>query len=259
MLFFKITNNKSKKDSLLNLVINSGDKLKDIHVLRAKATWQNLKCKSKKLYWELLKKGLGYAIFRKNLYIVPLDGRKIEDINNNEISVFFNKPLDFKTDVIPNFDNIHFWLGVGLITVRSGLRYELEKKFGENKKIRITRLTIYDPANVLSSNLTTNVIWGLSLDRIIKVNKYNIGIFLHVNYDVIDGSGKPVEDPAMRSRILNAVTARISNEKYKKLLEQEVSRTFPIKIKLSNLSLLFGKKEPIRRERRLDEWFPKKN
>lgn len=232
---------KIQQQILITLLINNGDVLKDISVLKANVTRQDLKkgVTSRLFRDYLLSNGLAHSFYQGFLWIMPVNGEQIgsEDIKNTVMG-YFTKRLEVELAEIKNFNDEYFWMHVGLVLFRDALRYTLSDKFRDNGNMILRGLNIYDKKQIVQSDMSIYTIAGISLERVYLVNTINIGLSPLVVYDVYSYDHQRVKDKYERQRYITKA-AQCSFLEHLRRLNSIMDKIFPLTINFSNKKLIF--------------------
>jgi len=245
-------------------MLNEGDLLEDVILWRIETVRQNLKVSSESFRKELLRRGLGHAFFQKFLWLCSVNNEDVEKEEIQQIAEEYFKIFD-KIDVTTiTLTSDEFWLDVGIVLVRDALTYALSNKLRGRKDIILMPKRRFYSSKFLASGMYAGVIVGISLDKILRVNLSNIGIVPSVNYECVDHKYKIVEDPQTRLRLISRVS-KGSSKKCEEIIENLLSKVFPLDVYLSDRKLLFKEwkftikaqesKERDMKQVTLEEWF----
>ncbi len=246
------------------LAINQGDTLNSIPVWKVKMTRQDVKQdpSGKTLRARLLDKGIAHSFYENFLWIVPIDGKKIEELNLKEvISDNFLKWNEERLQIVEDFTSDLLWYPVSIVLLRDAIRYALRIKLKDQKNLVIDKLSIYDKNQIIHSGTFTYVVLGISLEKILRINVNNVCICPELVYECYELKNRPVIDPFERQR--NIIRAsRCDSKEYCRRLDLMSKTVFPLKVNLSNKTLMFKfiYHELIREEKKieqkgLEQWF----
>ena len=253
----------SRPTTYINILMNKGDSVENIEVIRLKTTRQDLSVGSREFRKVLLSKGLGHSFWKGWLWITPLNGQSANQLTENisleEFGINLQQAELYRIDDLTADD---IWPSVGVILLRDAIKFNLRQTLKGCRNIRLAGLKFYDLNNVILSGMTTYVVAGVSLQRILRVDS-NIAICPMLNLELLDTSNKRVEDSSLRSRHLNSAWAEVM-DKYKEIFDNLLSRILPLKVNFSNKLFKFEKpfiglkiekaEELPKGQKRLDEW-----
>lgn len=252
-----------KQALFMTLLVNNGDVLERVPILKVKAVRQDLKegISSHIFREHLLANGLAHSFFRGFLWVVPVNGKQDkEEILEDIIASYFRKKLEIMSDEIRDLNDDHLWLQVVLVLLRDALRYALHNKFKKHASVIVRGLQVFDKSQVIQVDASFYTVIGVSLARILPVDVNNIGLSPLLVYDVYCLNQR-VTDKYERQRCITK-SSRCPIDEYLRRLNYIVNKVFPLIINFSNKTLIF--KLPyyyniIReggedRQRRLKEW-----
>lgn len=253
---------EKEPSKFMNLAINTGDTLETIPVLKVRTTRQNAKPdpNQRSIRARLLDSGIAHSFFEEFLWIVPVDGRKIDEIDLDEtISKYFTKWGDVQVEEIGNFTDDALWYPLGLVMLRDAVRYALWMKFRKNNNIVIYKREVYDKSQIIHSGTFVYAVLGISLERILRVGENNICICPQIVYGCYDSMNRPVEDPYEKQRNI-VIASRCNSKEYSRRVDMMIGKTFPLNASLSNKTLSFKswQHELIvkrKKQKGLEEWF----
>lgn len=229
--------------STLNLILNKRDRLEEIEMWRVKAVRQDLKVgiNSKAFRNYLLLKGMGHSFYQGFLWLLPLNKQELnEDEVKRILSSQFRDFGEIQFLEFPNFDVEEVWLSVGVVLLRDALRFSLYTKFKERKNIMVRKLRVYNTKEILRSWTIVYAILGISLSKIILVDKSNIGILPFLTYELYDNFDQRVEDKYERQKYLT-MASNCDYEEFTNRLNRMVNLVFPLTVYFSNKTLTFSR------------------
>jgi hypothetical protein len=228
----------------LNIFLNKGDLLEKIPIIKAALNFQDIK---KEIQFsafrnELLSNGVGSWFYNGYFWALPVNDTINVPVIKPMASTLFSREVEWEKTLLEEFDS-PTWFHLGISLVRDSIIYSLRKKFGNNSEVKIYShypdFTIYNKLNVAYSRGSAYVWTGLSIDKIIPVDNYNIAICPYLNYGVFEDNGRPVIDRMTKQKCLyNA--RKCSFDAYKSRFRSMLDLIFPIEAVLSNKKLLFN-------------------
>jgi len=216
-------------------MVNKGEKLMNVILWRVIGTRNQVKVNNIRKF--LLKEGFAHVFYERYLWLAPL-----KEIENNEIENITKRIFSMNKEVeeieIDNLVDDENWFSKGIVLIRDALQYALRQKFANNKDFRVfSRRRVFKNEFVLSG-MSSGVLVGISLDRILRVDDDNICICPIIEYECIDSLGMVVEDRFERSRFISRVS-KVNTKRYKGVLSQLIEHINPLSVKFSNKKLHF--------------------
>lgn len=220
----------------LNLMINKGDKLTNVALWRVIGTRNQVKVEDTRRI--LLKEGFAHVFYEKYLWLAPLKEIEESKIESIVQRLFGEKREIIEIEIDNLVDNEH-WFSKGIVLIRDALQYALRQKFAGNKDFRVfSRRRIFKNKFVISG-MSSGVVVGISLDRIMRIDTNNICICPVVEYECIDNFEKVVEDRFERSKFISRVS-NINSKSYRVILNQLIENINPLSVNFSNKKLYFN-------------------
>lgn len=227
----------------LNIIINQGDLLEKIPIIRAPLNFSDRKDEEFSAFRStLVSSGIGGWFYKGYFWALPVNDSLNIPVTKSICSELFSKQIEWEETIIEEFDP-DTWFHLGISLVRDSLTFSLKKKFEgiHNMKIftKHPAFTVFDKEKVAYSGTTAFVWTGLAIDKIVPVDHNNIGICPHLDYNVFEDNGWLVIDRTTRQRCLYQAR-RCNLDAFKSRFQYMFDRVFPISATLSNKKLLFN-------------------
>jgi hypothetical protein len=252
------------KRLLANLARNDGDELESVKLWKARLAREDvIEQDDLSLRDRLLSVGIGHSFFEGYMWMVPVDGRTIDEVDLNQaVSRNFRRWEQPEVAIVENLTSDEIWFQLGLVLLRDAIRYALKEKGRQNRNLIIRKLTVFDKTQVITSGTYSQVVAGLTLSRIFRINGNNVALAPHLIYECFDTLYKRVDDEFERHRYMTPA-ARCNAMEWLRRLEKVARNVFPLTVKLSDKTLIFkshyaplqikevGEKEEVT----LEKWF----
>jgi len=226
----------------LIMAVNEGDTLSSIQAWKVRMMRQDIRLdpKGRTLRTRLLDKGIAHSFYEKYLWAMPVNGRKVSELNLREIiSENFLKWEKEEVQEINNFTSDELWYPVSIVLLRDAVRYALWAKLKDQKDFIIHKREVYDKRQIAYSGIYTYVISGVSFDKILRMDHDNVCLCPDIVYECYDSLNRRVEDRFERQKSI-LLASRCTLKVYCERLESMIKNIFPLEIYLSNKTLKFN-------------------
>jgi len=229
----------------LNIIINQGDKLENIPIIRAPLDFKDRKEGEFRVFRStLLNNGIAGWFYKGYFWALPVNASLNMPVTKIMCSELFSKEVNWEDTAIQEFEP-NTWFHLGITLVRDSLTFSLRKKFENNKNMRTytkyPAFTVFDKEKVACRGTNVNACVGFAIDKIIPIDRNNLGICPYLDYEVFETNGEIVTDITARKKYLYAAR-RCHIDEYKLRFQHMFDRVFPVSANISNKRLLFNNK-----------------
>jgi hypothetical protein len=221
---------------------NEGDTLNSIQTWKVKIRRQDIKPDphGRTLRARLLDKGIAHSFYKEYLWTIPINGRKVDELNLREVISENFLRWGEEVQEINNFTSDELWYPVSIVLLRDAIRYALWAKLKDQKDFIIHKREVYNKRQIVHSGIYTYVILGVSFDKILRMDHDNICLCPEIVYECYDSFNMLVEDRFERQKNI-LLASRCPSKVYCERLESMIKNIFPLEIHLSNKTLKFNR------------------
>jgi hypothetical protein len=224
------------------MAVNEGDTLSSVQAWKVRMTRQDIKSDQNRrtLRARLLDKGVAHSFYKGYLWAMPINGRKVSELNLREIiSENFSKWEKEEVQEVNNFTSDELWYPVSVVLLRDAIHYALRIKLKDQKDVIIYNREVYDKKQIVHSGTYIYVILGVSFEKILRIDDDNICLCPELVYECYDSLNRRVEDRFERQKNI-LLASRCNPKVYCGRLDLMIKNIFPLEIHLSDKTLKFN-------------------
>jgi hypothetical protein len=224
------------------MAVNEGDTLSSVQAWKVRMTRQDIKSDQNRrtLRARLLDKGVAHSFYKGYLWAMPINGRKVSELNLREIiSENFSKWEKEEVQEVNNFTSDELWYPVSVVLLRDAIHYALRIKLKDQKDVIIYNREVYDKKQIVHSGTYIYVILGVSFEKILRIDDDNICLCPELVYECYDSLNRRVEDRFERQKNI-LLASRCNPKVYCERLDLMIKNIFPLEIHLSDKTLKFN-------------------